>query len=248
MRYFLDIAYMGTAFHGWQVQDNACTVQAEINSALSTILREKTDCLGSGRTDTGVHATHQIAHFDTENELDSDKLIFKLNSLLPKTISINACSKVIETAHARFDADLRSYEYHIHHHKNPFNDGQSYHFKGDLDWDQISEACQLISTWRNFQAFSRVQTEVNHFHCEIKEIKWDQTNDGSVFRVSANRFLRGMVRAMVGTLLEIGQGRMTIEQLKLVLESGDRRKAGRAVPPEGLYLTWVSYPEHIYIK
>lgn len=248
MRYFLDIAYEGTAFHGWQVQDNANTVQAEINKALTTILRMPTACLGSGRTDTGVHATHQIAHFDVDFDIDQDHLIFKLNSFLPKMIAINACRKVVDEAHARFDAHLRSYEYQIHNHKNPFKEGQSYHFHLAINTELIDEACSLILNWRNFQAFSRVQTEVNNFDCEIKEILWVPTDDGAVFHVSANRFLRGMVRAMLGTLLEVGQGRMSLEQLKLVLESGDRRKAGRAVPPEGLYLTRVLYPDHIYIK
>lgn len=247
MRFFLDISYQGTSYHGWQVQNNAHTVQGEINNALSTLLRTPTDCLGSGRTDTGVHATHQIAHFDTDLQLDAEDFAYKLNSFLPKTISINNCTRVRDEAHARFDADMRSYEYHLHHHKNPFKQGLSYCFNVSLDLTAIHHACDLIADWENFQAFSRVQTEVNNFLCQIKEIKWVQANDAAVFHVSANRFLRGMVRAMVGTLLEVGQGRMSLDQLKLVLESGDRKRAGRAVPAEGLFLTRVSYPDHIYL-
>ncbi|MEP0365329.1 MAG: tRNA pseudouridine(38-40) synthase TruA [Cyclobacteriaceae bacterium] len=248
VRFFLDISYLGTAFHGWQIQNNASSVQEEINKALSTILRSETECVGSGRTDTGVHATHQIAHFDTDSEAEPEALVYKLNSFLPKSISINNCRQVNNEAHARFDADMRSYEYHIHHHKNPFKQGHSYLFKATINTDLIDQACEIIKGWENFEALSRVQTEVNHFNCEIKEIKWQATNEGSFFHVSANRFLRGMVRAIVGTLLEVGQGRMALDQFKEVLESGDRRKAGRAVPPEGLYLTRVSYPDHIYIN
>ncbi|WP_258103120.1 tRNA pseudouridine(38-40) synthase TruA [Marinoscillum sp. MHG1-6] len=247
MRFFLDISYEGTSYHGWQVQHNAHTVQGELNHVLSTLLRTPTECVGSGRTDAGVHATHQVAHFDFDKELDPDDLVYKLNSFLPDTIAINSCREVKPDAHARFDAELRSYEYHIHGFKNPFKKGLSYFFNIDLDLKLIYAACDLICGWENFQAFSKVQTDVNTFLCEIKEIKWEQTNEAYVFHVSANRFLRGMVRALVGTLLDVGQGRTSVDQLKEILNSGDRKKAGRAVPAEGLFLTRVSYPEHIYL-
>ena len=248
MRFFLDIAYLGTAFHGWQVQNNAATVQGEINKALSTILRSEISCMGSGRTDTGVHATQQIAHFDFHQELVPTDLVRKLNRFLPVSIAIKSCVQVTKEAHARFDAESRTYEYHIHTHKNPFKEGRSYLFAAALDLEAIDAGCQLILAWENFQAFSRVRTEVNNFNCEIAEIKWVETSDGFVFHVSANRFLRGMVRAIVGTLLEVGQGRMSLDQLRSVLEREDRRNAGRAVPADGLFLTRVSYPEHIYIN
>jgi tRNA pseudouridine38-40 synthase len=248
MRFFLDISYLGTAFHGWQIQNNAHTVQAEINQALSTILRSDITCLGSGRTDTGVHASQQIAHFDVQESISASSLIHKMNVLLPKSIAINECVLVHDEAHARFDAVMRSYEYHIHRHKNPYKAGLSYLFTTALNLEKIDEANELIASWENFQAFSRVHTDVNHFNCDIKEIKWVSTNDGYIFHVSANRFLRGMVRAMVGTLLDIGQDRMSLDQLKTALESGDRRNTGRAVPADGLFLTKVAYPDHIYIK
>lgn len=247
MRYFLDIAYVGTAFHGWQIQKNANSVQAEINNALSTILGVATECLGSGRTDTGVHSTNQIAHFDSSDKIDESYLSYRLNSLLSKEIAINSCKRVKEDAHARFDADLRSYEYHILQKKNPFRNGQAYFLSNNVDIEIINQACELLSEWKDFEAFSKVKTEVNNFNCDIHEIRWEETNEGSIFHVSANRFLRGMVRAMVGTLLEVGQSKMSLSQLVEVLESKDRRKAGRAVPPEGLYLTKVKYPEHIFI-
>lgn len=248
MRFFLDITYIGSAFHGWQIQENASSVQAEINHALSTILRMPVECVGSGRTDTGVHATGQVAHFDSEVVFESSSLVHKLNSLLPKSIAINDCRQVQAAVHARFDAGFRSYQYHIHQRKNPFKTGKSYLFNKILNYEAIDQACELIKDWRNFEAFSRVQTEVNNFNCEIKVIKWEHSLEESTFHVSANRFLRGMVRAMVGTLLEIGQEKINLIQLKEILESKDRRKAGRAVPPDGLYLTKVSYPDHIYIN
>jgi tRNA pseudouridine38-40 synthase len=247
MRYFLDISYLGTDFHGWQIQNNAHSVQAELNQALSTILRSDISCLGSGRTDTGVHARQQIVHFDVPEPIDEEQLTFKLNSLLPKSVAVQSCKRVKDEAHARFDAEMRAYEYHIHCAKNPFKEGLSYYYNLALDERLMTEACSIIRQWRNFQAFSKVQTEVNHFECEITEIHWEPTNQGYIFHVSANRFLRGMVRAIVGTLLEVNRGKMSIDQLKAALESGDRRKAGRAVPAEGLYLTRVVYPESIYL-
>ncbi|MFY0598314.1 MAG: tRNA pseudouridine(38-40) synthase TruA [Cyclobacteriaceae bacterium] len=246
MRYFLDIAYLGTDYHGWQIQNNASSVQAEINKALSTILRENLECLGSGRTDTGVHATKQIAHFDLDQPIDTNRLVYKMNSFLPKSIAINSCVRVKDEAHARFDAESRSYQYHLHAKKDPFKQGGSYFFTASLHLESIREACDLILSWKNFEAFSKVQTEVNHFNCDIQSIQWEEANSSHIFHVSANRFLRGMVRAMVGTLLQVGQGEMTVPQLKEVLESGDRRAAGRSVPAEGLYLTAVDYPDHIY--
>ncbi|WP_421873746.1 tRNA pseudouridine(38-40) synthase TruA [Marinoscillum sp.] len=247
LRYFLDIAYRGTSFHGWQIQPNAITVQEEINRALTTLLQTETECLGSGRTDTGVHASQQIAHFDTDSELDNDQLQYKLNALLPYEISINAVRRVKDEAHARFDATSRSYEYHIHKQKNPFKAGLSYLFTRELDIEKINEATQVLLNWQNFQAFSKVHTDVKTFDCTIHQIRWQEPNDSHVFSVSANRFLRGMVRAMVGTLLEIGQNKMSISDLEMVLKSGVRSNAGRSAPPEGLFLTAVEYPKDIYL-
>ncbi len=248
VRYFLDIAYRGTAFHGWQIQPNASTVQEEINKALSTLLQDTVECLGSGRTDTGVHASQQIAHFDTDKDLDSDKFQYRLNALLPQEISINAIDLVKDDAHARFDAVSRSYKYHIHKSKSPFKTGLSYFFNRPVDSTLINEACELINGWQNFQAFSKVHTDVKTFDCTIHHIHWEESNDSHIFSVSANRFLRGMVRAMVGTLLEVGQNKMSIADLKSVLESGVRSNAGRSAPPEGLFLTAVEYPKDIYIN
>ena len=247
MRYFLDIAYRGTAFHGWQIQPNAITVQEEINRALSTLLQLETECLGSGRTDAGVHASQQIAHFDIYQKLDTSRFQYKLNALLPYEISIQGIRQVKEEAHARFDAVSRSYQYHIHKLKNPFKTGLSYLFSRPVDVQKIGEATQLIKSWENFQAFSKVHTDVKTFNCTIHHIDWSESNDSHVFSVSANRFLRGMVRAMVGTLLEIGQNKLSVADLELVLKSGVRSNAGRSAPPEGLFLSAVEYPKDIYL-
>ncbi|MEQ9304438.1 MAG: tRNA pseudouridine(38-40) synthase TruA [Marinoscillum sp.] len=247
MRYFLDIAYRGTAFHGWQIQPNAVTVQEEINRALSVLLQSPTECVGSGRTDAGVHATHQVAHIDTGTKLDSGQLRYKLNALLPYEISVNEIRPVIPEAHARFDAVHRTYHYYIHTAKDPFKAGISYLFTPQLNTDLICKANELIRVWTDFQAFSKVQTDVNHFDCKIFEISWTETNDGHVFCVSANRFLRGMVRAMVGTLLDVGQRKRSLYELEEILKSGIRSNAGRSAPPEGLFLTEVGYPDSIYL-
>lgn len=242
----MDISYRGTAYHGWQVQKNAHTVQAEINSALSTLLQTETVCTGSGRTDTGVHALQQIAHFDCERELDAQDFSYRLNAFLPTEIAVNRIHPVTPEAHARFDAEVRSYHYLIHKQKDPFRLELSYQFSAPLDLEAITAGMEVIRHWKNFQAFSKVHTQVNHFACEILDISWKETNEGHVFSVSANRFLRGMVRAMVGTLLEMGQNKLDRNGLIKILESGDRSSAGRAVPPHGLYLTAVKYPINIY--
>ncbi|MEQ8715512.1 MAG: tRNA pseudouridine(38-40) synthase TruA [Cyclobacteriaceae bacterium] len=247
MRYFLDLSYLGTAYHGWQIQKNAHSVQAEVNRALRTYLREEINVTGSGRTDTGVHARQQIAHFDLEQEIDPQQLIFKLNALLPNDIAAMEIKPVKKEAHARFDAVKRSYQYIMHTRKNPFEEGLSYYFPHALDVDRMNQACHLLLGSQNFQCFSKVKTEVNTFDCDINTAHWILENEKLVFHVSADRFLRGMVRAIVGTLLMVGEGKMTQESFQNVLDSRDRRKAGRSVPPHGLYLTEVIYPAETYI-
>ncbi len=248
MRYFLDISYLGTAYHGWQIQQNANTVQAEINRALSLVLQEDLACLGSGRTDTGVHASQQIAHVDLlELKFPVPQLQMKLNTVLPNDISINNIALVHNEAHARFDATRRTYHYHISKSKNPFLIGQYYHFTRSLSVQKIQQALEVIKKTKDFQAFSKVHTDVNNFDCEIFDISWKETNESHTFCVSANRFLRGMVRAMVGTLLDVGTEKISLEDFKSILDSGDRKKAGRSVPAEGLFLTKVEYPESVYL-
>ena len=246
MRYFLEISYNGTLYSGWQIQANANTVQAELNQALSTLLKTETESMGSGRTDAGVHAIGMTAHFDSEKELPGN-FLYQLNALLPKDIAIRNLRKVKPEAHARFDALNRSYKYLIHQNKDPFSSNDSYFFNQELKVDLINQAIEVIKNHRDFEAFSKVHTEVNHFNCDIFEAKWERSVTGYVFEIRADRFLRGMVRTIVGTLLDIGEEKTTIEELKSILESKDRRKAGRSVPSHGLYFLKAEYPEDIYI-
>lgn len=242
----MDISYKGTNFNGWQVQPNGVTVQEEIEKALSTILKSKIGIVGSGRTDAGVHATQQIAHFDAD-EFDMEKLVFKLNSFLNEDVSVNSIVPVKDTVSARFEASSRKYHYHLHQAKNPFKKGFSYCFKPELDIAEINKACEIINAWQNFECFSKVHTEVNHFNCEIFHAEWSQQGSEQLFVISANRFLRGMVRAIVGTLIDVGLGKTSLEDFKSILISNDRSKAGRAVPAEGLYLQEVIYPKDVYL-
>lgn len=246
MRYFLDISYRGTDYHGWQYQKNAITVQETIEKALHKIFQADTPITGSGRTDTGVHATQQVAHFDQAVQFDPEELVYKLNSILPKSIAVNSCKRVKEDAHARFDALTRRYHYHIHQHKNPFSVGVSYYFKPELDTDGINRACELLKTWTEFESFSKVKTDVKTFDCNINDARWLETSTGYLFDISANRFLRGMVRALVGTLIDLGLGKLSLQEFALIKEQKHRSAAGTSVPAEGLFLQEVKYPESIY--
>ncbi|OEK07210.1 tRNA pseudouridine(38-40) synthase TruA [Roseivirga misakiensis] len=246
-RYFLHLSYKGTRYHGWQIQPNAHTIQAEIQNGLSTILREEISIMGSGRTDTGVHAKVQVAHFDYDKPLVSEELVYKLNSILPNDIAINACRPVEGDAHTRFDAVERGYHYFIHTKKSPFLISDSYYFSQALDLGLMNLAAEKLVGEQDFESFSKVKTEVNNFICNISHANWFIENDQLVFHVRANRFLRGMVRALVGTLLLVGENKLSVEDFVQVIKSKDRQKAGRAVPPHGLFLTAVNYPKDIYL-
>ena len=247
-RYFLEISYIGTAYHGWQVQPNAVSIQEVLNNALSMKLRREINCTGSGRTDAGVHALMQVAHFDVENEIN-DLIDFQhqLNSMLPRDISINSIFPVHESASARFDACSRSYIYRINQQKDPFHHGRSYLFDHQLDLKRMNAACQVILKWTDFQAFSRVRTDVNTFNCTISHAAWEQNNDKLTFSVTANRFLRSMVRTLVGTMLDIAEKKISLDDFQAILESKDRKKAGRSVPACGLYLSNIEFPEAIKV-
>ncbi|MTI21950.1 tRNA pseudouridine(38-40) synthase TruA [Fulvivirga sp. RKSG066] len=246
MRYFFEIAYDGDSYHGWQRQKNAISVQQVVEEALSTISRENITIMGSGRTDTGVHCEQQFFHADLQTKIDTEKLRFKLNSFLPPTISIQKIARVGDEAHARFDATSRSYEYRITNQKWPFAQGRAYYYTKEIDIKTMNQAAALLLGEHDFQAFSRVKTEVNNFICTITEARWEKDGQYITFHVTANRFLRGMVRALVGTLLEVGTGRLTIDSFKEIIENKDRRQAGSAAPAVGLYLTSVTYPEEIF--
>ena len=246
-RYFLHLSYKGTKYHGWQIQPNAHTVQAEIQEGLSTILRKKVDIMGSGRTDTGVHAKVQVAHFDFDDLKVVDQLVYKLNGILPDDIAVMSCAQVKPEAHTRFDAIDRGYHYYINQKKSAFLTTESYYFSYDLDIEVMNLAASKLLGEQDFESFSKVKTEVNNFICNISSAKWFIENDQLVFHVRANRFLRGMVRALVGTLMLVGQNKLTVKEFVEVIKAKNRKAAGRAVPPHGLFLTEVNYPQEIYL-
>lgn len=242
MRYFIKLAYNGSLYHGWQIQPNAASVQETLNKALSVLLHSNISLMGAGRTDTGVHAREMYAHFDFETVFDIPKLIHKLNSYLPKDIVIYTIFLVNEEAHCRFDATKRTYEYHIHLFKDAFLHEQSWYVNQSLDIDLMNEAAQLLLNYTDFQCFSKVNTDVNTFDCSIYEAYWKKEDNKLIFTISANRFLRNMVRAIVGTLVNIGLHKINVADFIRIIESKNREKAGFSVPAHGLYLTKIVYP------
>ncbi len=241
MRYFIKLAYNGTQYHGWQYQPNASSVQETMNKAVSTLLNTKINLMGAGRTDTGVHAKEMYAHFDFEASFDITSLVHKLNSYLPKDIAVYDIIPVHDEAHTRFDATKRTYEYHINTFKDPFSQEQSWYFHQRLDVDLMNEAAELLFNYTDFQCFSKVNTDVNTFDCTIFEASWQQENGKLIFTISANRFLRNMVRAIVGTLINIGLHKITLADFNAIIKSKNRDKAGFSVPAHGLYLTEIEY-------
>ncbi len=246
-RFFLDISYKGTNYHGWQIQPNALTVQEVLQDGMSKILKNKVEVVGSGRTDTGVHAVQQPVHFDFDLEMSKEDILHKLNGVLPQDIAANSIREVKPEVHARFDATERAYQYFINQSKSPFYENQSYQYTFDVDVQLMNEAAQNLLGEHDFESFSKVKTEVNTFLCTISKAVWFATDKQLIFEVRANRFLRGMVRALVGTLLDVGRGKLTAQDFVNIIEAKDRSKAGRAVPPHGLFLTEVHYPEDIYL-
>ena len=247
MRYFIELSYNGKAYHGWQNQPNAISVQEVVEDALSKLLQTKIDVVGAGRTDAGVHAEQLFAHFDFDESIDSEKLIFKLNSFLPKDISVQHIFVVKADAHARFDALSRTYNYKISLKKDVFNSDGSYYLKHQLDIDKMNEAAKVLFDYRNFKCFSRSNTDVKTYHCTIMMAEWRSQNNQLIFTIKADRFLRNMVRAIVGTILDVGLGKTTIEEFHGIIKSEDRTKAGASVPAHGLYLSIIEYPKSIFI-
>ena len=245
MRYFIHISYFGAAYNGWQSQPEGqgIGVQQVIEKALSTILREKVEIVGAGRTDTGVHARNMYAHMDIEKEIaDIKNVIGRLNSILPKDIAIHDIFPVNDTAHARFDAIEREYIYNIHTHKDPFEVGTSYHFFHSLDIDAMNRACDIMMKYIDFQCFSKVKTDVKTFICYITYARWEDMGDGRLrFTIRADRFLRNMVRAIVGTMIDVGRGKIKPEDLNDIIESRSRCESGMSAPAHGLTLNKVKY-------
>jgi tRNA pseudouridine38-40 synthase len=241
LRYFIKLAYNGTQYHGWQYQPNASSIQETMNKAVSVLLRSDINLMGAGRTDTGVHAKVMYAHFDFETPFEIQKFMHKLNSYLPKDIVVSDIIPVPDEAHTRFDATKRTYEYHINTFKDPFLQEQSWYFHQKLDVDLMNEAAKLLFKHTDFQCFSKVNTDVNTFDCTIFAAHWNQTNSKLVFTISANRFLRNMVRSIVGTLVNIGIHKITLDDFNNIIVGKNRDKAGFSVPAHGLYLTEIDY-------
>jgi tRNA pseudouridine38-40 synthase len=248
IRYFFEIAYNGENYNGWQSQHNAVGVQTIVEDALSKLLRETVKIVGSGRTDTGVHCEQQFFHADIRTRFETDDLLLKLNSFLPKDIVIATIRKVKAAASARYDAVERTYRYQITRKKNPFMNGLAWHFFKPVDVDAMNKAAAVLIGEHDFECFSKVKTDVNHFLCDLKKASWKEEGDMLIFTITANRFLRGMVRAIVGTLLDIGTGKNSVKDLQRILQSRDRKKAGANVPAFGLYLTKVKYPADVFLK
>ncbi|MBF6608245.1 MAG: tRNA pseudouridine(38-40) synthase TruA [Flavobacterium sp.] len=242
MRYFLEIAYNGTRYHGWQRQPNAITVQETAEKALSTILGSQIVTTGAGRTDTGVHARQLYAHFDFEGFFECAKLVYKLNSFLPPDISVISIIPVSDNAHARFDAVSRTYEYHITTVKNPFATELSWHYHNPIDVLQMNLAAQRLLGKHDFECFCKSNSDVNSFDCQVTNAHWQQSGNQYIFTITADRFLRNMVRAIVGTLIDVGSAKITISDFERILQSKSRSEAGFSVPAHGLFLTQIMYP------
>lgn len=249
-RYFIQIAFKGTNFHGWQIQPNGNSVQEEMEKALSVILDKKTGLSGAGRTDTGVHANKFIAHFDSSEQdlTNSNDLIYKLNGILPKDIVVQEIRAVKPEAHARFSALSRTYSYHIHQQKDPFLDGLSTFYPGHLDVEKLNRGAEFLFDYTDFTSFSKVHTDVKTNTCKVTFAEWKKEGHRVVFTIKADRFLRNMVRAIVGTLLEVGNNKICLSEVKRIIELKDRSAAGVSVSAHGLYLDDVEYPDDIYLN
>jgi tRNA pseudouridine38-40 synthase len=242
-RYFIELSYKGTYYRGWQIQPNQITVQGEIEQVLSKLNHNSPiNVIGCGRTDTGVHASQFFAHFDFETVDNLQSFKFKMNKMLPKDIAIHQIFEVNANAHARFDAIKRTYHYHIITNKNPFLIDTSLLFTQPLDFNKMNQASKILMNYTNFECFSKVKTDVTNFNCTVTNAEWIKTENGYMFVISANRFLRNMVRAIVGTLLEVGAGTISIDDLHQIIESKNRSRAGKSVLPNGLFLAEVKYP------
>lgn len=243
-RYFLQCSYNGTRYHGWQIQPNAISVQEILEKALTTVLREQVAVVGAGRTDTGVHASFFILHFDVEqSELDAKKLVYKLNSFLPPNIAVQNIWKVNSELHARFSALSRTYKYFISTRKNPFENETSMSYYKPLDVELMNEAAKVLFDFSDFTSFSRLHTDVKTNNCKIVKARWEIESNRLVFTIQADRFLRNMVRAIVGTMLEVGKGKLSVNDFRKIILSKNRSAAGASAPAQGLFLVDIEYPE-----
>ena len=249
-RYFIEFSYDGSSYHGFQKQLNAITVQEIVENAISKILRDKISIISAGRTDTGVHAVNMFAHFDYDikSKIEESNFCYLINRLLPADIAVKAIHEVKPDSHSRFDAISRTYNYYITDTKNPFNHRYRYYLSEELNYSKMNKASKKLYKYDDFKSFSKSNTDVKTFDCKITNAIWVKSDDGWKFVITSNRFLRNMVRAIVGTLIEIGKGRLRINDLDKIIQSKDRRNAGYSVPAEGLFLKEIIYNKEIFIE
>lgn len=241
-RYFIEVSYKGTAYSGFQVQENAITVQEEVEKALATYFRERIVLTGSSRTDTGVHALQNYFHFDFNDGID-ESIMYNINALLPSDIAVKRIMRVHDDAHCRFDAVARQYAYKIYQKKNPFMSDRAYYYPYSLNMELMNEAAAVLKEYKEFEAFSKRNTQVKTFVCRILESEWDDEGDTKIYRVKANRFLRGMVRGMVGTMLQVGREKISVERFREIIEKKEQSGVDFSVPGYGLCLERVEYGE-----
>jgi len=249
MRYFADLSYKGTNYHGWQIQPNAITIQEVLQDAFSLILKGKIILTGAGRTDTGVHAQNFTAHFDIQKSIiDTEKLVYRLNSYLPEDISIKRIYEVKEDAHSRFSALSRTYEYRTHFLKDPFLTEFSLFIYNNIDFEKMNKAAKVLFEYQDFTSFSKLHTDTKTNICKILRAEWINRGNKKIFIIEADRFLRNMVRAVTGTLLKVGKGNINIDDFRRIIESKDRSNAGVSVSAHGLFLTQIKYPDDIFLE
>jgi tRNA pseudouridine38-40 synthase len=244
-RYFIEISYLGTNYHGWQLQPNATTVQMVLEDSLKMLTGSSIKTTGAGRTDTGVHARHFTAHFDSEHPLfnTGSQSVYKLNCILPADISVNDLYPVKPEAHARFNALSRTYEYRLSQHKDPFDTTLSWYFSRPLDMVAMNQAARKLLEYSDFTSFSKLHSDVKTNRCHIMEANWCDDTGKIIFTIKADRFLRNMVRAIVGTMIEIGLGNIDLQGFTEIIAGKDRKLAGFSVPAHGLFLAEIAYPD-----
>lgn len=244
-RFFLEVAYKGTAYSGFQSQQNANTIQAELEKAFLILQKQRVEMTGSSRTDAGVHALQNFLHFDYDG-LIGPQFVYKINAILPGDIVVKSLNPVSDTAHCRFDAVSREYRYYLYQSKDPFLDDRAFYFPYKLNMSKMQEVAELIMYFTDFTSFSKRNTQVKTFKCQILESQWDFVDNRLVYKVKANRFLRGMVRALTATMLRLGRGKISIDDFRQIIEARDCTKASFAVPPHGLFLEKVEFPSALY--
>ena len=245
MRYFLEVSYKGTSYSGFQSQKNANTIQAEVEKAFKILIKEEIQLTGSSRTDTGVHALQNYFHFDTKSELSS-QLLYNLNAILPGDIAARNLLKVKDEAHCRFDATAREYKYYIYQKKNPFLEDNAYYYPYTLDLELLQKAATIIKEYSDFTSFSKRNTQVKSFTCDVQDSLWTIEGESFVYQVKANRFLRGMVRALVATMLKVGRNKTNLDNFRTIIESQDCTLADFSAPPNGLFLVQVTFPNNYF--